>query len=562
MPVDRHGDDGGNTKMGENGDAERAPARRRGRPQRLPEDATPMHAPTVGCDQRVAWLLTTTRLLNPDPELARRDGFIEALKAQGLQVDSSRISRWESGLQPLPSRVVSTYESVLGLTEGSLVAVSAGLRRAFGNGAVPKDGTVRDADVPDSDLDRLLDLIEAGDATGGHWLRLVGQLNRYDRVYLRQQEWAQLCKRLVAELASSVGIGHVRRYEAAASLIKHPNAQRHMTRAIGAFVMDPDTQVVAPVLHLLTEVTDAGAGDLVLRLLHAESKNMRSAAASVAAAKVARGQIGEAAYPELEAHVVGSLRRGHSLDERLDSFDLAVQLPEEAWARAQGGLRNRRAFDLVEQARKFGQLVPHGQTAGLVRELASAVQAGTPTHFQHEPDAMLRRLLREALLHAHKSRRHHAALLLGASAYAPAIARICQDLAGHRNDLIAARSWTVLMRVGLGDRRSRVLLQSLAETRPTIRARALVTLGLHPEPITTEEAGPILQKLEEGMHANERHATMFALGMAAPDQVKPLLDHDDELVRRSAAWWEKQGPAIHDADVAPAPAPESTPPPV
>ena len=514
-----------------------------------------MSSPTVGVDQRVAWLLTTNRILAGDAALARRDGFIKVLSDRGVSVDNSRVSRWESGLQPVPGRVVATYESVLGLTEGSLVAVTAGLRRAFGNGTVAKESALKDTDLPDADLDRMLDLAESGGATGGHWLRLAAQLHRYERVYLRQHEWAKLSGRLIAELGSSVGVGHVRRFEAAASLIRHPNAQRHISRALGTFVMNPDTQVVAPVLHLLTEVSDQAAGDLVLRMLHSESKNIRSAAASVAAVKVARGHFPETALPDLEAHVVGSLRRGHSLDERLDSFDLAVQLPDESWARAMGGLRNRRAFDLVTHARAEGQLVPRAQTAPFVNELSAAVQADTPTHHPHEPDAMLRRLLREALLHAHKARRHHAALLLAASPYAPAVARHCQNLASHRNDLLAARAWTVLMRVGPGERRPRVLLQSLAETRPPIRARALVNLGLHPDPISPEEAGILISQLNEHANANERHATMFALGMAAPADLATLVDHENEQVRRSAAWWRVQGPALHDTDVAPAPAP-------
>lgn len=38
---------------------------------------------------------------------------------------------------------------------------------------------------------------------------------------------------------------------------------------------------------------------------------------------------------------------------------------------------------------------------------------------------MLRRLLREALFHSHKPRRHHAALLIATSPYAPAARDTC-----------------------------------------------------------------------------------------------------------------------------------------
>ncbi|GAB3772763.1 hypothetical protein FB382_002790 [Nocardioides ginsengisegetis] len=509
-----------------------------------------MGSTTIGCDQRIAWLLTSARLLNPDPELARRDGFIKALADQGIKIDNSRISRWESGLHPVSGQVAATYEQALGLTEGSLVAVAAGLRRTFGNGPAPREGALRGADLTDGDMDRLLELIDEGKGTGAHWLRLVGQLGTYDRVYLRQQEWAALSARLVQELAVSVGVGFVRRYEAAAGLIRHPNAQRHLTRAIGGFVMNPDTQVVAPVLSLLTEIADEAAGDLVLRMLTSEDKNLRSAASSVAAVKVSRGHFGAHALPQLESHVVGSLRRGESLDGRLDSFDLAVQLPDESWERAMGGLRNRRAFDLVIGSRRGGELVPTQQTAAVVQRLSAAVQRDTPTHSPHENDAMLRRLLRESLLHAHKPRRHHAALLLAATPYAPAVAKHCQDLATHSNDLMAARALTVLMRVGHRMGRSRVLLQSLAETRPTIRARALVNLGLNPEPIKPAEADALLGHLDEHSRPVERHATMFALGMNGGTTLKKLAKSDTEWMARSATWWLDQGPALHDSDAA------------
>ncbi|MCW2792356.1 MAG: hypothetical protein JWO76_1454 [Nocardioides sp.] len=520
-----------------------------------------MHARQLGCDQRIAWLLSTSRLLGPDPTLASRAGFMRALEQRGVSVDTSRISRWESGLQPIPTRVVATYESVLGLPEGSLVAVAAGLRRSFGNGQAARESALRDAELPDSDLDRLLELAESGEATGGHWLRLSAQLCRFERVYLRQHDWARLSSRLVVELGAAVGVGYVRRYEAAATLIQHPNAQRHVTRALGSFVMNPDTQVVTPVLNLLAEIQDAAANDLVLRMLHSESKGLRSAASSVAAVKVARGHFTDDAFPHLESHVVGSLRRGESLDGRLDSFDLAVHLPAESWARAMGGLRNRRAYDLVDHARQRGELVPSARTSSVVNALSHAVQRDTPTHSAHEPDTMLRRLLREALLHAHKARRHHAAVMLAASPYSPAVSRHCQVLAAGSNDLLAARAWTVLMRVGHGDRRPLLMLQALTETRPTIRARALVNLGLNPTPIARAEAEALLAMVTDGAQpterTHERQATMFALGMAGPEQVARLVTHEHEWLSRSACWWVDQGPALHDADVVAAPHPNA-----
>ncbi len=414
--------------------------------------------------------------------------------------------------------------------------------------AAGKDAASGESDLSDAEVDDLLDLAESGEAHGGHWLRLAGQLTRYDRVYLRKREWRSLGARLVHELAASVGVGYVRRYEAAAALVRHPQAQRHLTRALGSFVTHPDAQVVTPVLNLLTEVTDEGANELVLRMLGAEHRDLRRAASSVAAVKVARGHFGPDELKHLEPHVIGSLRRGESLDGRLDSFDLAVQLPDESWERIQPALRNRRAFDLVTRARQGGELVPWSQTSAIVNDLASKVQAETPSHHPSEPDQMLRRLLRESLLHAHKARRHHAALFLAASPYAPAVARHCQTLATADNDLLAARAWTVLMRLARCTDRTEVIRCATEETRSTIRARALVSVGLLPDSLQPDEADALWRRLDETTKPLEREATMFALGMAGSARLTHLAEDEAEWPGRSARWWIEQGPARHDPD--------------
>lgn len=525
------------------------PGRRRGRPQRLPDDPHTLASGVVGCDQRVAWLLTVARVLGPDPDLARRDGFIAALKDHGVPVDASRVSRWESGLQTLPSRVVATYEEVLGLTEGSLVSVASGLRRSFGSGPTPRENGVRDVDVSDGELDRLLEVTESGTGTGAHWLRLADHLGRFDRVFLRETHWTALCRRLVTELGSAVGTAYVRRYEAAAAFIRHPNARRHLILAVGQFVTDPDTQVVAPVLNLLSEVPDPAAAALTLRMLSADSENryLRRAASSVAATKLARGHFDETALPRLESHVVGALRRGESLDGRLDSFDLAVRLPEESWERVTGGLRTRRAHALVSQARAGDEMIPSARAAAVVAELAPAVQADTPRHQAQEPDLMLRRLLREALFHSHKPRRHHAALLVAASPYSPAAARHLLQLATDPNELLAARAWTVLMRIGSHDLGDQVVERALVDDRPTVRARALVNVGLDGS-VTPEQSAAVAQQYDASKSL-ERHATLFALGMAGAPELGALAAADDADTARAARWWLSQGQAIHDGDV-------------
>ncbi len=525
-------------------------ARRRGRPQRLPDDPHPLASRTVGCDQRIAWLLTVARVLGPDPDLARREGFIAALKDLGVPADGPRISRWESGMHTVPNQVIATYERTLGLPEAMLSAVADGLLRSFGGPQPTRRPVARDEPLLNHEVESLLERTEQGAATGAHWMRLGEELSRYERVFLREREWAGLAHSLVTELGAAVGMSYVRRFEAAARFLRHPNARRHMVMAVGRFVTDTDTQVVAPVLNLLIDVPDPAAADLTLRLLTADSDNkyLRRAASSVAAAKLARGHFDEAALPPLESHVVGALRRGESLDGRLDAFDLAVRLPDESWERIQGALRTRRAHQHVVQARGGDEIIPTARAASVVAELAPAVQAATPSHHPQEPDLMLRRLLREALFHSHKPRRHHAALLISASPYRTAAAQHLLELAGDDNELLAARAWTVLMRIGDGGHRERVVEHACSEKRTSVRARALVNAGLGGT-LDADARTSIVRQYDESRPL-ERHASLFALGMAGAPELAELGQRDDPDTQRGARWWLGRGPAIIDDDVA------------
>ncbi len=290
-----------------------------------------MAAHHVSYEARVAWLLATSRLLHPDPAHTHRDHFVAALRDRGVTVDNTRISRWESASVPVPEPVIHAYEDVLGLGHGSLTTVVAGLRRLLGGGPVHR---APDLHFRESvDLDHLLDLVTSRRSHGAHWQRVAVELTRHDRVFLRQKEWTKIANRLVVELSRSTGLGYVRRYEAAATLIRHPSAQRHLSRALGSFVMNPDTQVVAPVLNLLAEVDNPAASDLVLRMLEGESRVLRRAASSVAAAK---------------------LRLNHFAPADLERLEVVLPAGHLAWRATRRWARRRRpggpaAADLVRR---------------------------------------------------------------------------------------------------------------------------------------------------------------------------------------------------------------------
>ena len=508
------------------------------------DDPIQLSARQISVDTRVGWLLATTRLLHPDPTLRRCDTFCAMARERGLRIDRSRVSRWEGGTAAAGWEVIEMYETVLDRPPGSLATAADCLRRAF------DDVPPRHPRPPDASPDGLLDAaLGAGELTGAQWQELARSLTAYDSLYLRRDDWDTVTTRLVGELGRGTGAAYTRRFEAAARLIQHPAAQRHLSRALGRYVMDPDAQVVLPVLRLLTEVHDTAASTLVLRMVTGDHPtHLRQAAASVAAAKLRHGTFPEAGLSRLEAYVAATLRRAEALDQGLDALDVTVQLPLRSFQRVLHQVPDPWFRMLLARSRATGELVAPQHAAGFVAEVAAAVQADeTELHRSQEPDLMLRRLLREALFHVHHPRRHHAALMLAASPYRSALSRRLQEEVDGPDSFLAARSWTALMRVGYSGPRSDLLRRATSEPRPDVRARALATVGLDDLVLSAGEARALVGSVSPTEPSSVRRAMFFALGMSGGALLAELSDHESEDYWRPARWWRAQGTAIHEA---------------
>ena len=266
-------------------------------------------------------LATSTTESHVNRDLVTRARFVKAFRAQG------------------PGRRDTHLSLGPGVAAGT-AHVSASVRHSRSRDRLPECRhhrhaprlrslvAARDASAVDEppDLDSLLDEVASGQHRCGLAARCRPAAPR-NRVFLRRGEWEGLATGLVDELGRSVGISYVRRFEAAVLLLRHPSSSGPMSRALGSHVLDPDAQVVAPVLNLLSEVDEQPASDLVLRLLQSERLPLRRAAASVAADKLRRGHFAASSLTVLEEHARHRLRHEDPLEGGLDALDLATQLP-------------------------------------------------------------------------------------------------------------------------------------------------------------------------------------------------------------------------------------------
>jgi hypothetical protein len=290
----------------------------------MPDDASTMRSPTYNAAARTSWLLATSRSCSPDPAIASRASFVERLRAHDVSADPSRVSRWESGAQSVPAKVVLGYEKAIGLPDGLLLAAQRGLLRTsdprtpdpeptpFGESEAASDKLVTELIEQASD--------PAAPMTGSDWMRLAIEVTRFEMVLLPRSTWDLVCGRLLNEMARTTGGDRLRRYDAAITLVSHPVAQRHVSNALGSWLTHSHVQVVSPMLSLLQHVRNDGASMLVLRLLDSDARALSQGAVQVAAAKLARGHFQGAALALLEQRAIRELvtPQGHSSIDILD----------------------------------------------------------------------------------------------------------------------------------------------------------------------------------------------------------------------------------------------------
>lgn len=498
-----------------------------------------------GVDKRVAWLLASSRIHAADPDLAHRDRFVPALNELGIAADQARVSRWESGSQRVPDRVVAAYEQILGLAPGKISAPIYGLRRSLEPFSRTSEVVTTTPETIHRELDALFERAYDG-PDGSAWLGLTNYLAVHPNIYLRPDTWIDLSDRLTGEMIRSTGAAFTRRFEALRTLICHPGAQPHVVYSIGTFVTDPDAQTVIYPLTLLQEVTNPKAQELVLRLLGTSSGMLQQGAAWVAAAKLARGHFDKAEQRQLEGIALLMLAAGPRSTRDVDILDVAMRLPEDAQRRIERAVRESAAHKPLETLLDTGEVLPEEVTRHVSVSIAGIAQAATPPPYRIEPDTMLQRLIREALFHGHQEKRHQASVMLTVSPYRAGVAQACAEAMTRRDDVVAQRAGVLMRYLATEAERSSLVALARDGSRPRVRGHAMIALGRLEHGLDQAEEAAVVEVLESSDKRPTQRACLYALGMSGSSHLERLAESDDDYQRRVARWWRRIGSAIHE----------------
>jgi hypothetical protein len=161
---------------------------------------------------------------------------------------------------------------------------------------------------------------------------------------------------------------------------------------------------------------------------------------------------------------------------------------------------------------------------------------------------MLRRLVREALCHVHRQRRHLAAAMLLASPYARSVAEVALGLTAHDDERLANLCWSLVGRMASALSAHAVIEQLLMERRPRMRARAAAALMWVAESLP-DDAVDVLARtaLDPAETEQTVNAAVLALGLAGrKDRLTEIANATPQRVGALARWAIERGPAVRD----------------
>jgi hypothetical protein len=517
---------------------------RPGRTQRIAVDETPLNAAAPDVRARLGWLLAMSRLHHRDESFQDGGHFAEALGRAGYPASRSLVSRWESGLVPVPHEGMSAYERALGLEPGLLTSVRGYLAAELPEGSERVRPRLDPADRAFATrFDALIDAAEEGTARPGDWEELGWHLAAVPLVHLRAATWETLATRIVDLLPRSVNVGYRQLSAAAMTMAALPRAQDPLVQAIHDHLADPAVQVVANPLVLLDRLPTRESARLVLETLE-QPRNLLSYQMGVwlARQKMVRGEFTPAERAELHMLVLRSWRSDAAQASEYLA-ELIVDLPD--------GMRSTLVQAAVQAGRpKLEYVVEHGEDVlatkaqAFAAALAEAAREGAPQPPVYAEDRMLTRLVREALFHRDTERRHRAALLLSASPFAgPATDALLARL-NERADPVWLRARLATLVRYVCDDSHRLRMLSLVDD-PVESVAVPVTQGLGHLALSLTSDQQVRAALLPQWSPRER-AKLYVLGMTASPALGPLARSATApgWQRAAARWWLDHGSAV------------------
>ena len=297
-------------------------------------------------------MLRLNRMASADRRLARLPAFADRLaEDSGRAVSVSSLSRWENGLTTVPYWAASSYERILDMPAGLLVATADTVYRYHQAPTWTSPQWARQRlSAAEGNIDDLLDRVaHDGDMASGDWDRLSGVISgRPGLVLTPAVTWVRMAERLLLELSIADGLSWMARAEAYHRLIAHPNGQLPAIATAAAAAADPAAQSMIGSLSVFNATVHPDASSVVVgQVVNATTTRTFYGALLTSAKKLKYGHYTDRQAAELLPVLVELCEHGSWERVRL-GIRLVRQLPQPLLARLSSRLRGlARADDPV-----------------------------------------------------------------------------------------------------------------------------------------------------------------------------------------------------------------------
>lgn len=498
----------------------------RGRPRNMPEDGSTLRSRTVDVEARVSWLLRISRLASPlggtGEEFSRR------LATMGIYLDGPAISRLESNQRPFPATLISAYEVLLERPPGSLLGVCDAMCRTLSYRAARPSRVLQASDLR-VELDRVSEVIRHGRPTGGDWLSLAHLMTQPNGIVLPRFVEDQWLYQLIDEMSRAAGTSYITRIEAMSRVMTDEFGAARLLGVGLERIREPGVQAARDVLHVWGDGHDHASMEHALALLGEEDLEVQRGAALALLQRVIEGRLSTE-----QARQVTEATRRLAQDERPAAQETAYMLGRRI--SPEFGAEISLATGCVPGSAPAGARIDRPPPE--LRKYLDAAREESGI----EDDRMLERLMREALTDDFPERRFQARMMIGASPYAPVIARTA--LRVQRTSTSApARQASALLLTHLSPHLTAAGLEPMLDSPDSyIRGRGLIALAHGPGIRHDLDLHTHLLDPEVGLHA------AYAAGMTRHPDLDARSAHRLALpeVRRAVQWWTHRGGRVDD----------------
>ena len=222
------------------------------------------------------WVMRVSRLERCRDD-AGSDELVETFLSWGLTASPSRLSRWEYGNSRASYRLLRAYETSCGFSPFLLFALND--RQARAADSAFSDLSSVDATeflVADGIYEIFDRALTDADVSGSQWYQLASFAASHKYFYLSPRNTAIVARRLIEELARSLGPAYILRFEALHLLASQSRMHKALVEQLMEMFEDESTGALGDAVSLILRTAPPIRAELLSRMRESESPMMRN----------------------------------------------------------------------------------------------------------------------------------------------------------------------------------------------------------------------------------------------------------------------------------------------